>query len=211
MAVFVTGANRGLGLAVCRALINQGKELIVSARSKQKLTQVFTKRQLNYTDCIELDFASSQHEAFAGLLKQIDRVDSIVHCASLFTLSSIQEANIKDIVDYGRFEINNMILAQWALRHFTNRQGRLVWVGSISATDFNKKALTYSLYKASLMSLSKACNVNGYPSLKSTYIHLGKMSPAPGAPDSVLEADVADRIAALLEEKNVPDFLELQA
>lgn len=88
----VTGASSGIGAATAAALAQDGWQVIVAARRKDKIEKVAA--DIGGT-AVELDVSSD--ESVANLAAQVDRVDLLVNNAGgARGLDPVAEADLED-------------------------------------------------------------------------------------------------------------------
>jgi NAD(P)-dependent dehydrogenase (short-subunit alcohol dehydrogenase family) len=83
----VTGGNRGIGFAIAQGLLQKGYEVIISARSLDKVQQAAQKLQaLGKVMPIELDITddNSIDLALKSLQKQLNRLDVLINNAGIY-------------------------------------------------------------------------------------------------------------------------------
>ncbi|MDJ0724577.1 MAG: SDR family oxidoreductase [Prochloraceae cyanobacterium] len=83
----VTGANRGIGLAIARGLLQKGYEVIITSRSFDKATEAAKKLEtLGQVIAIELDVSDDRSidRAFETINQKIDRLDVLINNAGIY-------------------------------------------------------------------------------------------------------------------------------
>src|SRR3712207_559965 len=81
----ITGASRGLGLALARRLAAEGWTLIIDARGAEALEAARAElAELTHVVAIPGDVADEQHRrALAGAVREIGGLDALVNNASI--------------------------------------------------------------------------------------------------------------------------------
>jgi NAD(P)-dependent dehydrogenase (short-subunit alcohol dehydrogenase family) len=142
----ITGANRGLGLAVTRLLIERGFKVIAVARnrfaSETSLKDVVKNRTLVQRDLSR----SMSDEDYAGL-KSFGKLAGIVHCASPFE-GTLKKSSASQLADWGNFYSNALVLGKLALEQID--QGQILFIGSIVGT-LGKVSKTCAPYSGLLL------------------------------------------------------------
>lgn len=144
----VTGASRGIGLAVARALATQGAHVVMIARGEQALRSVAAAIG-SHALAVPCDI--SRAESVADAVRTISRTfdggpDVLVNNAGTFTLAPIDE------VDPNAFgaELETTLVAPLRLiRAFlpemkTRRDGHIVTIGSIADREVFAANATYA-------------------------------------------------------------------
>ena len=113
--VFITGSADGLGRATAQTLLGDGHEVIVHARSAERLTAVndLIGRGASAVvgDLADLD----QTRALADQVNQLGRVDAVIHNAGVYSGRQIMPVNI---------------VAPYLLTALIDRPHRLVYLSS---------------------------------------------------------------------------------
>ncbi|HEX5511369.1 MAG TPA: SDR family oxidoreductase [Actinomycetales bacterium] len=84
----VTGATGGIGSAIARALSQRDYRVLAVGRSQSKLDALV--REVASTVPVLMDL--SEPVELPGLLRELDRVDVLVHCAGVADVASVAEA-----------------------------------------------------------------------------------------------------------------------
>jgi len=147
----VTGANRGIGLAIATTLVNDGFHVVIGTRSGDVISGF---------DCVKLDVASSQSvdEAFthientwgipeviisnAGMTK-----DALVMRMSEDDFASVIETNLT-----GAFRV-----AKRATKGLLKlKKGRIIFIGSVVALLGSAGQVNYSASKSGLIGMARS-------------------------------------------------------
>jgi len=84
----VTGATGGIGSAIVRALCQRGYRVLAVARSQSKLDALV--REVASTEPVVMDLFEPVE--LPGVLRELDRVDVLVHCAGIADVGSVADA-----------------------------------------------------------------------------------------------------------------------
>lgn len=157
----VTGANRGIGLEVCRQLARQGMRVLLGARTQTKGGQAAAALVAEGLEvrAVTLDVTSAA--SIATLRADIGSIDVLVNNAGV-DYDTDQNALTADLTRVRRtFETN--LFGAWATAQAfapdmrRHRWGRIVNVSSIagSLTEMGSEAPGYSASKAALNALTR--------------------------------------------------------
>jgi NAD(P)-dependent dehydrogenase (short-subunit alcohol dehydrogenase family) len=154
----VTGASRGIGLAIAQALADAGADLCLCARSEAALTAAVRGiRGSGRTIGVVADVgrASDVRELFARCRRELGPVDwlvnnaGVVEKAPLAALTEHQWDHVIDVNLKGPF-----LCLQAALPDLIARRGRVVNIGSISGTLGTQQQSPYNASKWGLNGLT---------------------------------------------------------
>ena len=158
--VVVTGASKGLGLAICERLLKEDYKVVAINRSE---TTEFTKLQSTYTEtlfCESYDFNDTDN--IQVLVRKITKahgsIYGLVNNAALGhdgVLGTMHESQIKELIAVN--VTAPILLTKYASRSMLIKlQGRVINIGSIIAsTGFNGLSV-YGATKASLSGFTKS-------------------------------------------------------
>jgi NAD(P)-dependent dehydrogenase (short-subunit alcohol dehydrogenase family) len=203
----ITGASRGLGLALARALAERGRRLVIDARGAGAL-QAADRELARLTDVVAVsgDVADDWHRA-ALIEAAGGRIDALVNNASLLgpspqpALADYPLDALRGVVDVN--VLAPLALVQAALPHIP-AGGRIVNVTSDAAVEAYEGWGGYGSSKAMLEQLTRILAVE-HPSLHVYAFDPGDMNTAmhqaafPGE-------DISDRPPP---QESVPPLLEL--
>ena len=113
--VFITGSADGLGRLAAQALLDDGHEVVVHARSHDRLTAV--------SDLVDRGAAAvvgdladvDQTRSIAGQVNDLDRMDAVIHNAGVYTGAHVLPVNV---------------IAPYLLTALIDRPKRLVYLSS---------------------------------------------------------------------------------
>ena len=181
--IFITGSADGLGRAAAETLLKDGHDVIVHARSTQRLAAVNDLLDVGASavagDLADLD----QTRAVADQVKRLGRVDAVIHNAGIYT---------------GRHIIPVNSVAPYLLTALIDRPQRLVYLSSgshyggradVACVDWSgqRRSGSYSDSKLFVTTLAVAV-ARIWPDVYSNAVDPGwvptKMG-GPGAPDDL--------------------------
>ena len=147
----VTGANRGLGLAVASTLAADGFHVVIGTRSGDAIAGF---------DCVQLDVSSSQsvEDAFT-LIESSWGVPEVIVCNAGKTKDALvmrmPDEDFSDVVD------TNLTGAFRVARRATKgllklKRGRLIFIGSVVALLGSAGQVNYAASKAGLVGMARS-------------------------------------------------------
>jgi 3-oxoacyl-[acyl-carrier protein] reductase len=155
--VLVTGGSRGLGLAVCRCLLEDGYSVITSARKKSPELQALLDRYSGRLTFYPVDFA--ELTAVADLAKAanlLEGVDGLVANAAVGTEGLLTLTSNADLLACVQINlVAPMLLAREVVKGMLNGGGSLVFISSIAARTGFSGLPIYAATKGGLVSFSR--------------------------------------------------------
>jgi 3-oxoacyl-[acyl-carrier protein] reductase len=147
----VTGANRGIGLAVASTLAADGFHVVIGSRSGDAIAGF---------DCVQLDVSSSQsvEDAFT-LIENSWGVPEVIVCNAGKTKDALvmrmPDEDFSDVVDTnltGAFRV-----AKRATKGLLKlKRGRLIFIGSVVALLGSAGQVNYAASKAGLVGMARS-------------------------------------------------------
>ena len=205
----ITGASRGLGLALARRLAGDGWTLIIDARGAKDLEAARAElAELTRVVAIPGDVRSGEHRrTLADAARDAGGLDALVNNASILGPSPQPElldyplAVLEDV--YRANAIAPLALIQ-ALRHDLKLEARIINVTSDAAVEPYEGWGGYGSSKAALEQLSAILAAEN-PDLRVYWTDPGDMRTRMQQ-EAFPDEDISDRP---LPEENVPGLIEL--
>ena len=155
--VLITGGSRGLGLALCRAMLAAGWQVVTcSRRGSPELTDL----QQQHPGSLEhwpVDLAASgAATSLAEQARVLDGLDGFVANAALGTeglLTLTPEAMLRECVEVNL--TSTMLLARQVVKGMLARGGSLVFISSVAARAGLTGLSVYAATKGALVSFSR--------------------------------------------------------
>ncbi|HJV08512.1 MAG TPA: SDR family oxidoreductase [Acidimicrobiales bacterium] len=207
----ITGASRGLGLALARALAERGWNLVLDARGADALQEV-AQELAGTTEVVAVagDVADEGHRSeLVEAARAMGGPDLLVNNASLLGPSPQPKLADYSVDDFRSvYEVNviaPLALIQQALPLLSQSpQGRIINVTSDAGVEGYEGWGGYGSSKAALEHLSKVLAAE-HPALKVWWVDPGDMNTQMQQ-EAFPDEDVSDRPPP---EKSVPGFLKL--
>ncbi len=161
MNILLTGVSRGVGLEICRVLLNNGHNVFGIARSH---TQSFKDLQSEFPETLFfksvdlLDVDNLYQVVFKDYIGNKTPIDGLVNNAGVAYDDIVSNINLNKLESL--FAVNvytPMILTKYVIRNMIlhKRKGSLVHISSISAHTAYKGLSMYASSKGALEAFSK--------------------------------------------------------
>jgi NAD(P)-dependent dehydrogenase (short-subunit alcohol dehydrogenase family) len=159
-SVLVTGAGRGIGLAITKHLSERGWDVYATARSTDDLRALATLRNVH---AIALDI--TDRAAVARLHEQLpSRLDGVVNNAGIIVQGPVETVPLEDLSQ--QLEVNvtaQIAVVQAVLPQLREARGRVVFMSSVSGLITLPGTGAYSASKYALESLADALRMELRP------------------------------------------------
>jgi NADP-dependent 3-hydroxy acid dehydrogenase YdfG len=154
--VLVTGASRGIGLAIARALGAEGAQLILVARNRRPLEQAAARVPGTILSmAIDVTQPGEVKRLFAAIRKKIRRLDVLVNNAGVFTFKPFAKTTLSDWRRNIETNLTSIFLTtQAALPLLERRGGDVVNILSISSRVAFENCSAYSAAKFGALGLT---------------------------------------------------------
>lgn len=157
----VTGANRGIGLALARALARRPVRLLAAVRALDRAPRIEAPAGgATEVRAVRMDLSSAEaiESSCAELGDELERIDLLVNNAGLMTGGLLEEQEIDDV--YAMIQVNllgPMHLTRRVLPGMLARdRGKVVNQASISAYAYFPAASTYAAGKAGVAAFTQS-------------------------------------------------------
>jgi hypothetical protein len=155
----VTGASGGIGLELAKLLAAAGYDLVLAARSADKLAQIRDELQPKYgitVDAVPVDLTS--HDALAKLYARFPSCDVLVNNAGFANSGAFAQIAERELLDELRLNVLAVTeLARFYLPGMLERKhGRILNLASTAAFLPGPNMAVYYASKAYVLSLSEA-------------------------------------------------------
>ncbi len=171
MTACVTGATSGIGLAIARKFAQQGYDLIITGRRKDRLDSL--KQELESTHRISIhtlvfDVRNSNDtfDAFSSLPDSFQQIDILINNAGLAAgLNPIQSGNLEDWEQMIDTNIKGLLYVTKAvLPNMVNRNaGHIINIGSTAGKETYPGGNVYSASKHGVDALSRSMRIDLLP------------------------------------------------
>ncbi|EWY40994.1 short-chain dehydrogenase [Skermanella stibiiresistens SB22] len=213
----ISGANRGIGLAIARTLADQGWELSLGVRDPAKLTDAPEGALVHRFDATDPKSEKAWAEATA---ERFGRIDAVIANAGIMIPKTVIEADDGDIDALMQVNVKSPLrLVQAAWPWLTaSGQGRVVTIVSLSGKRVKSaRSGTYALSKFAAMALTHSIRHAGWDQgIRATAICPGYVATDMSAnltnraPEDITQpADIARTVAFVLDLPNTSSITEV--
>jgi 3-oxoacyl-[acyl-carrier protein] reductase len=149
--VFVTGGNRGIGLAIAQRFAKDGFKVAISYR-EQKPSDDFYMVKADVTDSKSIDSAIDEIEKNLGLLDVVvinagTNKDALAMRLEDSDMENIINTNLMGSLRVARRSVKSMI---------KNRKGRIIFIGSVVGLLGSPGQMVYASTKAGLIGAARS-------------------------------------------------------
>ena len=193
-SVLVTGAGRGIGLAITQHMSERGWDVYATARSDADLERL---DRLDRVHAVPLEI--TDRTSVAGLAAHLpDRLNGVVNSAGIIVNGPVESLSLDDLSRQLDVNVIAQIgVTQAVLPRIRASRGRIVFMSSVSGLITLPGSGAYSASKYALESLADALRME----LRPWHIPVSLIEPGPTRTDMWGDALVDhDRMAAKLSE-----------
>ena len=187
-SVLVTGGNRGIGLAIARALAAGGDKVTVTSRSGDPVDGLATVK-CDVTDTASVDDAFAKVEADQGPVEVLVANAGVTHDQLLALMSEDAFTSVVDTNLTGAYRVaKRAVRPMMRLRH-----GRLIFISSVVGLLGSGGQANYAASKAGLVGLARSlARELGSRNITSNVV-------APGFVDTDMTASLPDERKAAIK------------
>lgn len=205
--VMVSGASRGIGLAITRKLLDTGYSVSAGARNPEALAELLAEAPGDRLLCARYDAADrASHEAWlAATLARFGRLDGLVNNAGTSNSFSIESGEEEDLDALWTINVKGpLFLTRACLPHLKAAgSGRVINVASLSGKRVRNENVAYNMTKHALMALTHGTRRIGWDhGVRATAVC-----------PSFVATDLTDGITKIAREEMIhpDDFAEIAA
>lgn len=156
--ILITGATAGIGKAMTYYFHSQDANLVIAARSEEKLNSIASDLEENILACpIDLSQPEAVKELFEFIKSHSIKLDGIVHCAGV-TANIPIKANFQAQTEYMlrlNFEAFTELCKHASSKRYSNEGASLVVLSSTVSLCGDKGLSIYSATKAAINTFVK--------------------------------------------------------
>ena len=147
----VTGGSSGIGLAVGRTLVERGYDVVLSARTADKLEAAATEVGARW-----IAGDSADPDGFAQVVREAGRVDLLVHAAGVAAGTFVRKESLETFESVLRTNLTSAFVVTNAALPAMSAGSRLVFLSSSSAHAPQPGKTAYTASKAGLNAFAGA-------------------------------------------------------
>ena len=155
----VTGATRGIGLAVAEMLLKEGYHVTVTYAYDEDSVQPCRERLSFVGDAFEILWVDQTNKQemhdFALKMREKGHIDCIVCNAGMTLRSSLQEIDEEGWERVMQMNVNSNVYLIRDLFNFIPHGSRIVFTGSLMGVLPHSVSLSYGVTKAAVLALAK--------------------------------------------------------
>jgi NAD(P)-dependent dehydrogenase (short-subunit alcohol dehydrogenase family) len=163
----VTGANRGIGKGIARALASEGAALVLTARgveALQRSADELTNRGARvFAVPADLTLEQEVQHVFARTMEEFGRLDILFNNAGAFDGGPLDELSVETWDKVMAINLRAPFLCTREAMRIMKKQGggRIINIGSISAQRVRPNSAPYSSSKHGLWGLTQVTALEG--------------------------------------------------
>ncbi|MBI3466210.1 MAG: glucose 1-dehydrogenase [Planctomycetes bacterium] len=191
----VTGAARGIGAAICRALGAEGAQVAVNYQTRKDAAERLVQ-DIEAAGGRAMAIAADVSDAaqVTALVRTVEQelgpVDLLVNNAAVFQLQTHETLTLAQWQRTLAVNLTGTFLVTWAVKDgmLARRFGRIVNVSSIAALRARARCIDYAVTKAGLVSFTKSCAESFAP------YNVRVNALAPGLIETEMIADISGEL-----------------
>lgn len=158
----VTGASKGIGAGIARALAAEGAAVVVNySSSKEGAQRVVDAITAAGGRAIavgaDVGKAGDVSRLFAETVRAFSRVDILVNNASVYKFEPVEQVTEAEFLNHFRTNVLGPLLTtQEALKHFPAEGGSIVNISSVGGSNPGPNSSLYSATKAAMDAMTEA-------------------------------------------------------
>jgi len=160
VAVLITGANGGIGKALCRTFMKSEYFVIATDIGEQKCQcDAYLKLDLNDL-VISKNHQQNCYKDVTHLLNNIS-LKGIINNAAIQKLGSVEQISVEEFIETLNTNVTApLVISQLFLEQLEKIKGVIINIGSIHAKLTKKGFVSYATSKAALLGLTQAMAVD---------------------------------------------------
>ena len=177
--VLITGASSGIGAEFTRQLADQGFDLMLVARRKERLDDLSKEIEKEYSinaEVIVADLSSpADNDMMVSNIKKLENLDVLINNAGFGIMNTFLGTDLKKIVDMINVHFTSPVMFCHAAIPVMSKRKRGVIINTASMAIFNQRLadIMYSNTKAAITLFSEQLRRN----IRGTGIYIQSLCP----------------------------------
>lgn len=196
----ITGASRGFGAEISKAVLASGDKLVATARTMQGLEHLGTNGNL-FTAVLDVTDEPQVRDAVRAALAHFGHVDILVNNAGISLLGAVEESSGDEVERLYRTNVFGLLNVTRALLPSMRqrRSGHIINISSVAGYSAYAGFGVYSSTKFAVEGLTEALHIELHP----LGIHATVVEPG------FFRTDILDTNRSLIETKGaITDYAE---
>ncbi|HVY10438.1 MAG TPA: SDR family oxidoreductase [Mycobacteriales bacterium] len=147
----VTGGSGGIGLAIAEGLVGRGYDVVITARTEERLRAAADRIGARYAVADGADEAQ-----MAAAVEPLDEVHLLVHSAGILKGTFLRKLSLDDLDQVLSANLRSAFVTTQAVLAKMPVGGRLIYIGSSASKEPMKGRTAYSASKAGLDAFASA-------------------------------------------------------
>ncbi len=162
----ITGASRGIGIHIARALVREGVSLVLTARNEEQLKAVAQDLQDSQVPIEFYPSDMANHESLDGLLQKSTQsgkaIDLLINNAGIYQYGIFDETSFDDVEKMIQVNLTGlMYLTHQILPGMKSRGcGHIVHISSLAGLSGSAYSETYCATKHAVVGFNRAMRVS---------------------------------------------------
>jgi len=172
MKILLTGANKGLGLNLCKALLNDGHKVFAISKNTNNLSKL-KKSNLRYHK-VDLRNFHQIDSTLKSISDEINKIDILINNAAIYLKSSFFNTKFDEINKIIDTNIKGTIfITKLTLQKLLPGPGRIIMINSVAGINGIKNESIYCASKFALKGFSDSLQIE----LKKRKIFISNLFP----------------------------------
>lgn len=158
----VTGASKGIGAAIAKALAQHGTKVVVNYASDRKGAEDVVKaitENGGVAIAIQADVtqAADVQRLFEEATKQFGKIDTLVNNAGVYKFEPLEAVTAEEF--HRQFNSNvlgTILTIQEALKYFNENGGSIINISSVASVKATPMAMVYTATKSAVNGITRA-------------------------------------------------------
>ncbi len=158
--IWIIGASTGIGASLAKKLADEGKDVVVSARSEDKLKDVASYS--NKITAVPVDVTDPR--SIAGAMEKIGDFDSVIQCAGTYEPDTVEEFTAERFNKHFKINVEGTgNILEPVLKYLRQKgKGHIAITASVAGYHGLPRSLSYGPTKAALINLCEALAIELY-------------------------------------------------